>query len=454
MIMSRHSDTIVAPATPHGTSALAIVRVSGPDVPSLTTASLGGAPLTPRLAVHRQYRAVDGRCLDDVVATWFEKPKSFTGDHLLEISTHGNPLIVQQVMADLLVRGCRMAEPGEFTRRAFLNGRLDLTQAEAVMDVIHARSETALAAAQQQLKGSLGRHITLLREQILQVLARVEAYIDFPEEDLPADDEIALLQSVQQVLRGTTRLLATHHYGDLLRDGIRTVIIGETNVGKSSLLNALVGRNRMLVSAEPGTTRDYVEERLTIGPHLFRLTDTAGLNAMPGQVEQLGILKTLERAAEADLLIWVCDATSPTPPLPDAISRKLTADNVLMVLNKSDLLTQRPVARPPVRWPIHRTSATTNLGVNELGQALARAADRLRPDSTAEVVAINSRHAAALSRAERALRASVDQLQQREPVELLASNLRDALDAIGEIGGRVDNEEVLDRLFATFCIGK
>jgi len=455
--MALPTDTIAALGTPRGTSALAVLRVSGPESAALATALWGQVP-PPRVATHGDYRARDGRLIDDVLATYFKGPNSYTGEDALEISCHGNPLIAQMILEDLLGRGCRPAEPGEFTRRAFLNGRLDLSQAEAVMDLIHARSERALAAANQQLRGSLGRHLETLIQGLLQVLARVEAYIDFPEEDLPPDDRTALAAALEDVLRGTSRLLATRHYGDLLREGVKTVIVGEPNAGKSSLLNRLVGRERALVSELPGTTRDYLEERLMVGPHCLRLIDTAGLNDRPEALERQGIEKTLECVAEADLLLVVIDATLPFPNLPPDVLARVHSARALVVFNKIDLLTS-PHAQPVVPKEFEnvkhvRVSARTGAGIEALIQAVVEQVDRLGGEQGEEIIAINARHADALSRAERCLIDARLKLAEAAPIELLASDLRGCMDALGDIGGRIDNERMLDHLFATFCIGK
>lgn len=452
--MTDSSDTIAAPATPTGTSAIAVVRVSGPECGALARAVFRDE-LMPRVASHQAYRDEAGDVVDDVLVTFFAGPRSFTGEDTLEISTHGNPVITQIVLDDLFKRGCRAATPGEFTRRAFLNGRLDLTQAEAVMDLIHARSARAVAAANQQLQGSLGQHLTSITEDLLLGLARIEAYIDFPEEDLPEEDRRVVSDLMANVLRGTQRLLATHRYGELLRDGIKTVILGEPNAGKSSLLNALIGRDRALVSDQPGTTRDYLEEPVMVGPHWLRLTDTAGLNPTPGEVERQGIAKTLERVAEADLVILVLDANHPAPPLPDAVSQKLDPQRTLVVLNKEDLLAdQDPVAHGPEGLQSFRLSALNRTGMDALEAGIIGLADALGPLDQADQIAINARHADALRRAIEGLESASAHLENQGPTELLASDLRGAMDAIGEIAGRIDNEAVLDRLFATFCIGK
>ncbi len=454
--MSRPTDTIAALATPVGTSAIAVVRVSGPDCMELAKAIFGGPPLPPRIARHSDYRDVNGCLLDDVLVTFFHGPRSYTGEDSLEIASHGNPFIAQSILTDLLARGCRAAEAGEFTRRAFLGGKMDLPQAEAVMDLIHARSERALAAANQQLRGSLGRHLGDLTEGLLLVLARVEAYIDFPDEDLPAEDRRIVLDELSRVLHGTSRLLATHHYGELLRDGIKTVIIGEPNAGKSSLLNRLVGRDRALVSAEPGTTRDFIEERIILGPHCLRLIDTAGLNPTPAALERLGMDKTLERAAEADLFLWVLDATRPLPTLPNSVTGRLTPSNTIVLFNKVDLLTpgnaHAPLPSPTL--PTLQISALTGDGLTELTDSVVRLADAFRQGQGDEIIAINSRHADALRRARECLETARQKVAENGAVELLASDLRGALDAFGEIAGKIDNERMLDHLFKTFCIGK
>lgn len=449
--MSSPADTIAALATPVGTAALAVLRVSGPAAAAVARAIFGELP-PPRVARHADYRSAEGVVLDDVLYTWFVAPHSYTGEDTVEISCHGNPFIAQKILEDLLQRGCRAAEAGEFTKRAFLSGRLDLSQAEAVMDLIHARSERALAVANQQLRGSLGRRMEQLIGQLLTGLAMLEAYIDFPEEDLPPENRGQVLDQVRAVRRGADNLLATSHYGEILRAGIRTVIVGEPNAGKSSLLNRLLGRDRALVSPEPGTTRDYLEELISVGAHALRLVDTAGLNLSPTSLERRGIDKTLEQAAEADLFLWVLDRAAPLPSLPPILATRMSAANTLVVLNKADL-PRRTVVAPP-GLPAVEISALRGDGMDRLIAHLGEMAERFRVDVGEEIIAINARHAAALRRAQEALARAEDKLAGENAIELIASDLRDAMDAFGEIAGRVDNERMLDVLFSTFCIGK
>lgn len=452
--MSRHDDTIAALATPAGTAALALLRITGPDTSRIVRALLGAAPL-PRRARHLDYRSLDGGLLDDVLLTFFPGPGSYTGEDTAEISCHGNPFIARRILEDLFARGCRPAGPGEFTQRAFLNGRMDLSQAEAVMDVIRAQGDRALLTAQQQLRGSLARRMGELVDRLLTVLARVEAYIDFPDEDLPPEDQRWIDRELQSLAAGTERLLATTRYGDLLRDGISTVIVGAANVGKSSILNRLVGYDRALVSAEPGTTRDFLEERIIIGSYCLRVVDTAGLNPSPARLEKLGIAKTLERAAAADLFLVVMDASNPVEALDPTLQGRLAPTNTVVVWNKTDLQ-PKPVRVPAwmAALPAVSVSAVTGAGFEALGKAVTTLADGFQSQVGDDMVAVSARHAAALQDARSALASSLNKLTRAEPVELLASDLRTVLAAYGEITGKVDNERMLDHLFATFCIGK
>ncbi len=451
--MNSRDDTIAALATPAGTSAIAVIRISGSDTKEIATSLFRSAP-PPRTVARRDYCDRQGVLLDDVLVTVFSGPASYTGEDTLEIACHGNPFIARKILDDLYLRGCRPAEPGEFTQRAFLNGKLDLSQAEAVMDLINARSESALAAAHQQLKGALGNRLQVLVDGLLAALARVEAYIDFPEEDLPAEDSAIVAAEIENVLRGTRRLLATEQAGSWLREGIATVILGEPNAGKSSLLNRMVGRDRALVSPLPGTTRDFVEERIGLGRHWIRLIDTAGLNPNPESIEKLGIEKTMEQAENADLFLVVIDATRAIPLLPPTLAGKIHPKNTLIVLNKTDLVSGKaPQAGYPgfTSLPV---SALKGHGIEALEVALTGLADQFQETLGDEFVSINARHALALSEVKAALEDALANLAARGPVELLASDLRTALDGVGQISGKVDNERMLDQLFLTFCIGK
>lgn len=447
-------DTIVACATPPGESALAIVRVSGPDCPEILHGAVGVNMPEARKAVYGAYRGLHGEIVDRCVFLYYQGPASSTGDDVIEFMTHGNPLIVQKIVEDLIGRGCRAAEPGEFTRRAFLNGKMDLTQAEAVLDIIHARSERALAAAQHQLDGSVGRAVNALRERLIRVVAHVEAYIDFPEDDLPPENQDGPAANLAALIVDAERLAATSHYSTLLRDGARTVIAGAPNAGKSSLLNALVGDDRAIVSAEAGTTRDYIEERIVVGNHLLRIVDTAGLREGGSEVEGMGIARSLKQVERADVVLLVLDTTQPTPPLPSLLAAAARDGRLIVVENKSDLPAQGGRMAPYPGAPVIRVSALTGAGLDTLRQEIVRLIDSGASVPDRDAVLVSARHASALRTMIEALTAARSKLVAQEAAELAASDLRAAISALEQILGKIDNEQMLDQLFASFCIGK
>lgn len=448
-------ETIVSLATPEGESALAVIRLSGPECCALAQASLGHRhPLRPRRAEYRPYHSLTGEVLDHVVAVLYHDDKSYTGEPMLEICTHGNPLIVQRLVVDLRERGCRLAEPGEFTRTAFVNGKIDLSQAEAVADLIAARSERGLELAHRQLSGELGRKVDVYLDRLLRCQAAIEAYIDFPEEDLPPEDEEGPLRELARLSYEFAELIASARFTAVLRDGVSTVIAGAPNAGKSSLLNALVGDERAIVSPEPGTTRDFISERIMVGPHTLRITDTAGIHDLATGVESLGIRKSLERIAEADILLLVIDSAAPSPTLPSVLEQYLKAGKVIVLENKADLAESRALPDFLPNYPHLRLSAKTGEGLEGFREAITRHLEAHAITPSASALVINARHATAFAAARRSLDAAREGLQTGAPVEIAASELRLALESLGEVVGKIDNEAMLDRLFATFCIGK
>jgi tRNA modification GTPase len=444
-------DTIVAAATPTGESAIAIVRASGEACRELARLCLGTNSPLPRSAVHGTYTASDGSVVDDCVFLYYEKGRSYSGEDMLEIFPHGNPIIVRKIITDLLRRGCRAAEPGEFTRRAFLNGRMDLTQAEAVQEIIGARSDLALAAARRQLEGSVGRAVNALLERLIAVIAFLEAYIDFPEEDLPAEDERGPISELISLQQDAEHLMATAPYSAMLREGALTVIVGAPNAGKSSLMNALLCEDRSIVSAEPGTTRDYIEERLILGRHLLRVVDTAGLREDGGDIEKRGMEKSVEMLRKADVVLLVIDAALPHPT--DEIAAT-NARRLIVVENKCDLGGAMDLAGHYPEAAHVRISALNGTGIEELKAAIIHIIEENYQTPGQDAVLVSARHAESLAQMARSIGAAVDKLKNKEPTELAAFELRIALEALEGIVGKIDNERVLDSIFSKFCIGK
>jgi tRNA modification GTPase len=448
-------DSFFALSSAPGEAALALLRMSGPLVPMVAKEALGlQDPLPARRARYANYRAVDGAIIDDLVAVYYPPEGSFTGDALLELTPHGNPLIVQRILEDLQQRGLRSAEPGEFTRTAFLNGRLDLSQAEAIGDLIHARSERALEAARRQMQGAMGEQMSTLSAHLLQIMAHVEAYIDFPEEDLPSEDHSGPLADLKALISGVEALLATRHYHSVLHDGLKTLIVGAPNVGKSSLINALTGHRRAIVSDQPGTTRDAVSDRIMVGGHWVDILDTAGLRESEDAIECMGMAMTLELAEQADHFLLTLDGTLPPPPLPTVLAERLNASNTLVVINKSDLAEATAHDDFLAEIPHVSVSALCGDGLLELRKLWEAQLRRRFAEGIHDGVTINARHAAALARAREALVAARKKLVDGEPSELAAADLRTALDAFGEVVGKIDVESMLDTLFKNFCIGK
>ncbi len=448
-------DTIVALGTPTGESALALVRVSGPECLNLARQCFKNtSPPLPRQANLAVYTDKEGRILDQTVFVFYEHGKSYTGEAMLEISLHGNPYIAQKVIEDLIERGCRLAEPGEFTRKAFLNGKLDLSQAEAVADIIRARSDRALAAAQRQLGGELRKEMETLADQVLEVMAGVEAYIDFPDEDLPPEEEEGPVNEIGKLRKKLDSLIETSRYKQVLSEGIRTVLVGPPNAGKSSLLNALFGEDRAIVSPEPGTTRDFITEKIMVGPYVLQIVDTAGLHDSSQSVEKLGMHKTLQKLEEADFFLVVVDGSLDSPPLPPAALTHFQQNCTLVVENKSDLGRNPAMDRFLPDCPHVRISLLSGEGMEDFRGILQKTLEQDDVVPTSDRLILSARHAQALSRCRSALSEAVRKIETGEPTELMASDLREALDAIGEVVGKMDNEQVLDKLFSGFCIGK
>lgn len=446
------ADTIFALASGTARSAVAIIRVSGPDAErALSTLASTPAPAPPRRAVMRTLRGRDGAAIDQALVLWFPGPFSFTGEDVAEFQVHGGAAIIRAVSDVLAALGLRPAEPGEFTRRAFENGRLDLTQAEAVADLVDAETDAQRRQALRQLDGELGALYAGWRERIIEALALLEAEIDFPDEgDVPTGLASRATPALSQLAAELAEHLRDDHRGERIREGFRIAIIGAPNVGKSSLINRLARRDAAIVTDVPGTTRDIVEARLSLGGHLVIIQDTAGLRDTDDVVEIEGVSRARRAAQDADLRIGVADAGRPET-LAEAINA-LNGGDVLWI-NKADLGAdaQRAFEAAPSHVERLCGSALTGDGLDALEAQLGElVATKMQPGEAPSLTRARHRHALqdALAALERAAQVSAGS------PELAGEDVRIAARAIGAITGAVDVEEILDRIFADFCIGK
>ncbi len=444
------SEPIVAIATPPGTGGVALIRISGHRALPLALQCLSAKHLQPRHATLTHIIA-DGTLLDQAVATFYPAPHSYTGEDTLEISCHGSPYVQQAALETLIAHGARLAEPGEFTRRAFLNGKLDLSQAEAVADLIHAATPAQHRLAISQLRGGYAQKLAQLREQLLETTALLELELDFSQEDLQFADRPQLrllLADLQQTVR---QLADSFRTGQALKRGIPVAIVGRPNAGKSSLLNALLQDNRAIVSPHPGTTRDTIEETLTIDGITFRLIDTAGLRESDDPVENIGIERAYTAARQAHIVLFLHDSQTPTlqaeADIQSLCQRPLPEHTHLIVAH-----TKTDLAQPDRQLGI-LISSTAGTGIDQLKQALAAHVAH-HPAAAAETLVSNARHHSALLLVLNALDHALQGLREGIPTDLLAVDLRDALYHLGTITGEVTSDEILGNIFSRFCIGK
>jgi tRNA modification GTPase len=449
-----NNDTIVAISTPHGVGGVAVVRLSGPQAKEMALRHLSVDALEPR---HSHFaRFSDGNTLlDEVLAIWFPAPHSYTGEDVVEISCHGSLYVQQAILQALMGAGARMADPGEFTMRAYLGGRLNLSQAEAVADLIEAVTPAQHRLAVSQLRGGYAEELKTLRQQLIDLTALLELELDFSQEDVEFANRSRLEQLVEDTSLKITSLRNTFHQGNALKHGIPTAIIGRPNAGKSSLLNALLADDRAIVSPIPGTTRDTVEETLTIDGITLRLIDTAGLHHTDDPLEKMGIRRTEAAAVQADIILFVHDATCPwneaiedLQELQDA-GVDLNSKHLWIVHNKVDLLDGIP------QWMESgiAVSSVKGTGLDRLRACMVKALAKERP-LTDEPLLTNLRHYEALGLTNKALFEVMRGLKNGTPADLLAVDLRDALYHLGTITGEVTNDEVLSNIFSRFCIGK
>ncbi|HYE30623.1 MAG TPA: tRNA uridine-5-carboxymethylaminomethyl(34) synthesis GTPase MnmE [Methylomirabilota bacterium] len=453
-------DTIAAISTPIGEGGLGVVRLSGPRALEIADRVFvpGGRKSVPirSAASHTvQYGHIvrAGQVIDETLVAIFHPPRTFTKELMVEISCHGGIMPTKLVLDALLAEGARLAHPGEFTKRAFLNGRIDLAQAEAVADLIHSRTELSLAAANEQLAGKLSARINKLRDELIIALAHIEAHIDFPDEDIAPDTHHALLARLEAAIAQITLLLRTANEGQILRRGVRAAIVGRPNAGKSSLLNQLLGRERAIVSPIAGTTRDTIEETANIGGLPIVFIDTAGLRSTGDELELEGMRRSRESLARAELIIHVLDGSEPPSAEDLQFLREFEAKKRVLVANKSDR-PRRLQLEEPLNGQLIWLSALSGDGLAELKDAIRSLFWSGQITAESLEVMINSRHQDALNRAKEALGNTHRALASQESLEFVAVELRIAVSAIGEIVGKTTTEDLLDSIFSQFCLGK
>lgn len=444
--------TIVALATPPGIGAIGVVRLSGPEALTIAEALAPGAALLsqPTHTLHFRKILWQDTLLDEAVISLYRAPSSYTGEDVVEISSHGSPYILQQLMAACVSLGAQLAQPGEFTRRAFLNGKMDLTQAEAVADVIASESAASHRAAIHQLRGGFRQELQQMRERLIHFTALIELELDFSQEDVTFADRVELRALVTTLHHQVTALIQSFQYGNAVRKGIAAAIVGKPNAGKSTFLNAVLNEERAIVSPIPGTTRDTIEEVVTIHGILFRFIDTAGIRSHTADsIEQQGIARSLQKAASADIIIHLIDGTDP-----EATTTDLSAEPVVLI-NKDDLLT--PEARSAWRLQFPKAlfiTARDKQGVPEALQLLANRVLQQQPFSEATIVT-NARHHSILRHIQQDLDHILDGLNNNLTGDLLSHHIRQALHYIGELTGTVHvDRDILGAIFGKFCIGK
>jgi len=471
--------TIAAIATPGGRGGIGIIKISGAKAVSIATAIFSHAeqqpaanpanPTSLQTATHTDFdshrlyygHVIDpdtGQMVDEVLLSVMRAPRSYTREDVVEINAHGGQVALSMILELVCKQGARIAEPGEFTQRAFLNGRIDLTQAEAVIDIINARTDKSLQVATAQVEGKLRRSVEQIREYLVEILARTEAAIDFPDdvEEIAAPKQTAAEVAVQ-VVKPLGALIRHHVDGRVLREGLKVAVAGRPNVGKSSLLNCLVQKERAIVTALPGTTRDMIEEALNINGYPVILTDTAGLHDTVDPIENLGIEKTIESINGADLVLFMIEANSPVTAEDYSVLERIGSKSMIIVLNKIDLINENEICKLPAAWKaidcVH-TSALYDRGIDDLKDRIIETAFGQEPIDLAAVILPNIRQKTLMEESLQAAEAICRELNNGTPMELVAIHFQEAIEALGQVLGTNVKVDLLEQIFSRFCIGK
>ena len=462
-MIGRLGNTIAAIATPIGEGAISIIRVSGDSAIHKVASRFKGKHDLAKAKSHTVHfgRIVDGQneTVDEVVCTVFCAPKSFTGENTVEVCCHGGIHVTRRVLECILETGVRPAEPGEFTQRAFLNGKLDLTQAEAIADLIQAQSDKARQTSLDQLEGALSKQIHLVRDQLMQSLGLLELELDFSEEGVALIDKKGVENLLRITIRELDQLIRTYKYGKVYREGVRVALVGIPNAGKSSLLNALLNEDRAIVTDIPGTTRDFIEEKLIIEGVLFRMIDTAGLRETEDVVEKEGVHRTWKVIKGSDITVFVHDSTKKITANETIFLDMIKKENkkeLIIANNKIDIqIDKLPLKNIPENTLLIETSAMNNTGIDKLKYTVFNIIlDKSQAENKESAIITNERHYSALLKAKQSLISALDSLKNGESEEFIAIDLRASIDSIGEIIGLVTSEDILNNIFSKFCIGK
>ncbi|MFH1238485.1 MAG: tRNA uridine-5-carboxymethylaminomethyl(34) synthesis GTPase MnmE [bacterium] len=477
-------DTIAAISTPPGVGGIGVIRLSGKKaiglvegifksrdkqklskIPSHTVHFGHIIDQLPGQKISARRKKSGQPVVDDVLITVMRAPHSYTGEDVVEISCHGGPVILEKILSLVLANGAKPASGGEFTKRAFLNGRLDLIQAEAVSDMINAKTEASLKIAIGQLHGHLSSTVNKIRDKLVDILASLEAVLDYPEEEVPAFPPKDIIKNIDEVSSLVAKLISTAQSGKIFREGLKLVIVGKPNTGKSTLLNTLLQEDKAIVTPIAGTTRDVIEDWLNIDGVPLKIMDTAGLKNTRHEIEKLGIERTKKAIETADLILLVLDLSSPLTKEDEYIAELITGKKYIVVANKSDLpsavkerdikkIFSAPSGNKPAGYSLVKISALQGSGIHQLNHLIYKAATGGQADYPPSVLVTNVRHKEALRRAVEALAEAKKACKNKASYEFVALDLREALKAIGEINGQVANEEILEQIFSKFCIGK
>ena len=452
--------TIVAISTAPGIGGIGIIRMSGKESFEIldkifkTKSGKSIVPVANTIKYGYIVSPQTNEVIDEVLVSYFMEPKSYTTENMCEINSHGSTIAMKQILDLCIENGAKLAEPGEFTKRAFLNGRMDLSQAEAVIDILNAKTEKESKASMHQLEGYLSNDLKKIKEKLLEIMATIEVGIDYPEYEIEEVMNLDLENRLKQILKEFQILEKSFDKGKILRDGIKVAIIGRPNAGKSSLLNCMLREERAIVTEIEGTTRDTIEEYINIEGVPFKIIDTAGIRKAKDEVEKIGIEKAKEMAEEADLIIAILDSSRPIEAEDKEILEMIKGKKAIIVLNKVDILKKEKPSVPDKEHKIIAISAKEKIGIEELYQEMINLFSLNQIQVQDEALITNVRHKNAITEARKAIEKALETIQKGLPIDLIAIPVKEALEAIGEITGENASEAIVEEIFARFCLGK